>query len=117
MSWHSLVCSMIWGGALASMAGCGGAVTVMDYHRSTLDTHARAHLNCEDGVLEVVDETPPDFQYNRDPEAGRYLVRGCNREARYLCYAFPEANVGAMAPECRRLGEEPSSIYIGPLPL
>ena len=97
-------------------AGCA-PYTMMDFHREVLDQRARAHFDCERGELEVVDETPEGFQYGRDPQAARYRVRACDHEDSYVCYQIPEADVGSATPECRRLGEDPSIVHLGPIAL
>lgn len=102
--------------ALAFLTACA-PYTVTDYHREVLDAQARAHLDCERGHLEVLDETPEGFSMGRDPEAARYRVRGCEREKIFVCYQMSEANVGSPTPECRPLGERPSRIHLGPVPL
>lgn len=91
--------------------------TTMDFHREALDPMARGHADCENGPLEVVDETPEDFSYGRDLEARRYQVTACGQQDTYICFRQAEHNVGATAPECRRLGEEPSRVHLGPFPL
>lgn len=91
--------------------------TMMDYHREVLDTQARGLLDCERGHLEVSDETPDGFRMGRDRDAARYRVRGCEREKVFVCYQMAEANVGSPTAECRPLGQRPSVIHLGPLPL
>ena len=107
-----------WCGWLcASICVACAPYSVMDFHREVLDRQARARFDCEQGSLEVTDETPEGFRYGRDPQAARYRVQACEQEDVYVCYQIPEANVGSPAPECRRLGEEPAIIHLGPIPL
>lgn len=102
-------------GALVAL-GCT-PYSMMDYHREVLDTQARRMLDCEHGHLEVQDETPEGFRMGQDRQAARYRVNGCEREKLFVCYQMAEANVGSPAPECRPLGERPSTVHLGPIPL
>lgn len=91
--------------------------SMMDYHREVLDTRARQLLDCERGHLDVQDETPEGFRMGQDRQAARYRVSGCEREKIFVCYQMAEANVGSPAAECRPLGERPSTVHLGPIPL
>ena len=89
-------------------------IPVSVYHRDTLDDLARQEIECPDEPLKVSDITPPDYRYAWDPDAKRYRVQGCGREAAYLCYHRAESDT--YRAECRSLvrpqsGEE---VHLGP---
>ena len=86
------------------LAACGGAPTLMGYHRSVLDPLAARELDCD--AVEVADATPEGFRYGTDPDARRYLVRGCDQEAAYLCTRPAHTQFSSATPECRRLARE-----------
>ncbi|MEM6957984.1 MAG: hypothetical protein AAF411_18500 [Myxococcota bacterium] len=104
-----------WAG-LALLAVACTVTTRADYHGVVLEPFARQRLDCEHGEIEVVDATPEDFVYGRDRQAGRYEVVACGREGTFVCFTLAEGNV-ASSPECRRLGEQPSRVYVGDYPV
>lgn len=99
-------------GVLASiLVGCT-PVTVMDYHRTTLDPMARDMLECPD--LEVVDVTPehqPPIEGDHDTK--RYEVRGCDRSEYFTCYTLRRTDA-AEAPSCRPLRDRGGGLHLGP---
>lgn len=97
--------------------GCGGAPTIMGVHRQTLDDFARGRMDCPTEPLDVQDTTPADFRYAGDPDARRYDVRACDQTESFVCFRTPQSSVAETLPECRKLGERPPRVYLGPVPL
>lgn len=99
--------------------GCGGAPSLMGYHRHALDDLARGHLDCPLSELTFEDTTPDDLpRVANDPETRRYTVSGCGRSAAFLCFTHRMANASP-TPECRPLRQEGEGrmggVYVGPL--
>ncbi len=100
---------------IAGAVACGGAPTLLEFHRTALEGQAQGALDCE--FYEVADATPEDFpSVAGDPQARRYLVTGCEREAAFVCFSLAHGH-GTEAPECRPLnrgdGHAGGGVYIG----
>lgn len=102
---------------LLVLVACGGAPTMMDVHRQTLDDYARRRMDCPEGAVVVSDATPDDFAYGADPEARRYDVEACGATESFVCFRSPEVSVAETLSECRRFGERQPRVYLGPFPL
>ena len=103
--------------ALASAFLVFGACTPVPtsaYHRPVLEDLARGRLECPRDQLEVSDITPPDFRYGWDPDAKRYMVRGCGRQGAFLCYHRSELDDSG--PLCRSLDDDRDGeeVHLGP---
>ncbi|MBX3251830.1 MAG: hypothetical protein KF901_31920 [Myxococcales bacterium] len=91
--------------------GCA-PVSVMDYHRTTLDPMARDVLACPD--VEVVDVTPErQPPVEGDPDTRRYEARGCERTEHFTCFTLRRTDA-AEAPTCRSLRAPAGGMHLGP---
>lgn len=99
------------------VVACGGAPSVMDYHRSALDEMAPEAIGC--AAYEVEDSTTEDLvPVAGDPDTRRYVVRGCGREEAFLCYTMSRTDASE-APTCRPLrrggqGSATGGVHVGP---
>ncbi|MEM9070958.1 MAG: hypothetical protein AAGE52_20780 [Myxococcota bacterium] len=105
--------------ALFVLVACGPAPTLMDFHRTTLDPLARGQMDCPLEQLTFVDTTPDDMhRVANDPETRRYTVRGCEREAAYVCFTNRRTDTSER-PECRPLRQRGDGtiggVFIGPM--
>lgn len=104
---------------LLACVACGGAPTLMSYHRQTLDDMAQGTMECPIAELQFEDTTPEGFQtIGDDPETRRYTARGCEREAAFVCYTFRYMSTTADRPECRPLRQGEGAVggvYVGPV--
>ena len=101
------------------LVACGGAPSLMGYHRHALDELARGYLDCPLDALSFEDSTPEGMRHvANDPETRRYTVSGCGRTAAFVCYTHRMANASP-TPECRPLEAEREGrlggVYVGPL--
>lgn len=105
-------------GMIAVLIACGPPPSLMDYHRQTLDELAAGTIECRVADMEFEDSTPEDMPLmGNDPETRRYTVRGCEREAAFVCFTFRYMGESARA-ECEplRRGEGGiGGVYVGPI--
>ncbi len=98
-----------------------GAPTLMSYHRQTLDEMAQGTMECPIASLEFEDSTPENFPpMGDDADTRRYTVRGCDRQAAFVCYTFRRMSNTTDRPECRPLRRGDGSVggvYVGPIRL
>jgi len=108
------------GWIVALVVACAPAPTLMAYHRQTLDELAAGTMECRVGDMQFEDSTPENMpQMANDPETRRYTVRGCEREAAFVCYTFRYMGDNSGRPECQALRQRGEGslggVYVGPV--